>query len=59
MRSMIEAQPLARIDYAAITDTDRLDARVLVPADMPTLVSLAVYVGATRLRDNIMLNGEL
>lgn len=59
MRSMIEAQPLARIDYAAITDIDRLDARVLVPGDLPTLVSLAVYIGATRLTDNIVLEGEL
>ncbi len=59
IRSMIEAQPLARIDYVAITDTDRLDARDSVPGDTPTLVSLAVYIGATRLTDNIVLDGEL
>lgn len=59
MRSMIEAEPLARIDYVAITDTDRLDARDSVPGDTPTLVSLAVYIGATRLTDNIVLDGEL
>lgn len=59
MRSMIEAEPLARIDYVAITDTNRLDPVEPVPADSPTLVSLAVYIGATRLTDNIVLNGEL
>jgi len=59
MRTMIEAEPLARIDYVAITDTDRLDPVEVIPADSPTLVSLAVYIGATRLTDNIVLNGEL
>jgi len=59
MRSQIEAEPLARIDYVAITDADRLDPIDSVPAASPTLVSLAVYIGATRLTDNIVLNGEL
>ena len=59
MRAMIEAEPLARIDYVAITDTDRLDPVEPVPTHSPTLVSLAVYIGATRLTDNIVLNGEL
>jgi pantoate--beta-alanine ligase len=59
MLSVIEAEPLARIDYVAVTDTDRLDPVVAVPATSPTLVSLAVYIGATRLTDNIVLNGEL
>lgn len=59
MRSVIEAEPLARIDYVAVTDTDRLDALDVVPADSPALVLLAVYIGATRLTDNIVLNGEL
>jgi len=59
MRSIIEAEPLARIDYVAITDTERLKALELVPGDAPSLVSLAVYIGATRLRDNIVLDGEL
>lgn len=59
MRSIIEAEPLARIDYVAITDTERLDRVDTIPAAAPTLVSLAAYIGATRLRDNIVLNGEL
>lgn len=59
MRSMIEAEPLARIDYIGVTDIDRLEPVELIPGDSPTLVSLAVYIGATRLTDNIVLNGEL
>ncbi|HXF38308.1 MAG TPA: pantoate--beta-alanine ligase [Blastocatellia bacterium] len=59
MRSQIEAEPLARIDYVAITDAQHLDPIDVVPAASPSLVSLAVYIGATRLTDNIVLNGEL
>jgi pantoate--beta-alanine ligase len=59
MRSVIEAEPLARVDYIATTDTDRLDPVELIPANSPTLVSMAVYIGATRLTDNIVINGEL
>lgn len=59
MRSGIEAEPLARVDYVAVSDIDRLDPVDTVPAASPTLVSMAVYIGATRLTDNIVLNGEL
>jgi pantoate--beta-alanine ligase len=59
MRLMIEAESLARVDYVAITDTDRLDPIVLLTGEKTTLVSLAVYIGATRLTDNIVLDGEL
>jgi len=59
MSSLIEAEPLARIDYVGVTDIDRLDPLETIPADFPTLVSLAVYIGATRLTDNVVLNGEL
>ncbi|HXG66136.1 MAG TPA: pantoate--beta-alanine ligase [Blastocatellia bacterium] len=59
MRSVIEAEPLARLDYAAITDTTSLEPLDHVRPDEPALVSLAVYFGSTRLIDNIVLNGEL
>jgi pantoate--beta-alanine ligase len=59
MRSIIEAEPLARIDYIALTDTDRLDPVEAIPNDRPTLVSMAVFIGQTRLIDNIVLNGDL
>ena len=59
MRSLIEAEPLARLDYLAITDTVKLDPLETIPADEPTLISLAVFLGNTRLIDNIVLNGDL
>lgn len=59
MQAIIEAEPLARIDYVAITDTEQLDRLDAIPVAAPTLVSLAAYIGATRLTDNIVLNGEL
>jgi pantoate--beta-alanine ligase len=59
MRGVIEAEPLAKIDYIAITDTDRLDPLATIPSGVPTLVSTAVFVGATRLIDNIVINGEI
>ena len=54
VRSTIESQPLARIDYVSINDAetlqklDKLDER-------PALLSLAVFFGKTRLIDNIVL----
>ena len=59
MRSALEAQPLARIDYIGVTDVDRLDDVDVVASDAPTLVSIAVFIGKTRLTDNIVLNGEI
>jgi pantoate--beta-alanine ligase len=59
IRLMMDAEPLARIDYIAITDTEQLDPVEAIPPGSPTLVSGAVYIGATRLTDNIVLNGEL
>jgi len=59
MQTIIEAEPLARIDYLAITETARLDPVSVVPADRPTLVSMAVFIGTTRLIDNIVVNGEI
>jgi pantoate--beta-alanine ligase len=59
MRALIESEPLARVDYLAITDTVDLDPVETVPSAKPTLVSIAVFIGETRLVDNIVLNGEL
>lgn len=59
MRALIEAEPLARLDYIAITDTETLDSVETISADRPTLISLAVFIGNTRLIDNIVFNGEL
>ena len=59
MRSVIESEPLARIDYVAITDTTNLGPVETIPTTKPILVSMAVFIGETRLVDNIVLNGEL
>jgi len=57
MRKEIEKEPLAQIDYIAITDTEHLD-----PVDDLTgqnaLVSVAAYFGKARLIDNVILSDE-
>lgn len=53
MRALIEGEPLARIDYISIADAETLDE--LERIDGPALVSLGVYIGKTRLIDNIIL----
>ena len=54
VRSTIEAQPLARIDYVSINDAMTL-AKLEKLDDHPALLSLAVFVGQTRLIDNVVL----
>ena len=57
MEKEMQREPLAKIEYIAITDTERLD-----PLDdlshRSALVSLAVRFGAARLIDNVILNDE-
>lgn len=54
VRKEIEKEPLARIDYIAIADTERLDALEDL-TDQNALVSVAVYFGKARLTDNAIL----
>lgn len=54
VRSTIDSEPLARIDYVAISDADTL-GKIDDVEDGPALLSLAVYVGKTRLIDNVIL----
>jgi pantoate--beta-alanine ligase len=54
VRSTIDNEPLARIDYVAVSDAVTLDKLDNVE-DSPALLSLAVYIGRTRLIDNVML----
>ena len=51
---MIEAEPLARIDYIAIVDADTLTDLNIVKGK--ALIALAVFVGKTRLIDNVVLD---
>lgn len=55
VRSTIEGEPRARLDYVSVADAetleklDRLDER-------PVLIAVAAYIGKTRLIDNTILN---
>ena len=53
LRELITAEPLARIDYVTVCDPQTLQA-VDRLADA-VLVALAVFVGATRLIDNVVI----
>jgi pantoate--beta-alanine ligase len=59
MRNMIEAEPLARIDYVVIAETERLEPITAISDDRPTLVALAVQIGRTRLIDNFIFNSTI
>jgi len=53
MRRLIEQEPSARIDYAAV-----VDAETLAPVERVTgrvLVALAVWIGCVRLIDNLVV----
>ena len=54
VRSMIEKEPLARIDYVSINDNETLEVLDKVD-DRPALLSAAVFIGKTRLIDNVVL----
>jgi pantoate--beta-alanine ligase len=53
MRDCINAEALASIDYVSLADTKSLEELAIV--DRPTLVSLAVRIGETRLIDNVLM----
>lgn len=56
MRQIIEAEPLARIDYVAIVDNESLEPISIIEDNKPVLIPLAVYISKVRLIDNITLN---
>ena len=51
IRSLIEAEPLARVDYVEAVDPLDLDSVAEIRGDV--LIALAVFVGSIRLIDNI------
>jgi pantoate--beta-alanine ligase len=57
VRSTIEKEPLARIDYVSLNDAETL-AKLDKLDDRPALLSLAVFFGKTRLLDNIVLGSQ-
>ena len=48
--AVIEAEPLAKIDYVSMVDA--LTMQPVEKADRSVLVAMAVYIGKTRLIDN-------
>lgn len=50
MKKVIEAEPLARIDYVQVVDA--LNMQPVEKVDKSVLVAMAVYIGKTRLIDN-------
>ena len=52
MRDIINAEPLARIDYVSMVDV--YDMQPVEKADRDVLVAMAVYIGKTRLIDNFI-----
>ena len=54
MRTMIETEPLARIDYVALCDPETL--KPLDHIEGPMLAALAVRFGETRLIDNLLIS---
>ena len=56
MQRVLDAEPLARIDYVSVADPDTLAE--LQQIEGPALVSLAIRIGDTRLIDNVVLGAE-
>jgi pantoate--beta-alanine ligase len=55
VRSILETEPLARIDYVEAVDPGTLEPVAEVRGEV--LLALAVFIGATRLIDNVRLRG--
>lgn len=53
IRRRIERGSLAKIDYVAVVDPETLQAKE--PKELPVLLATAVFFGATRLIDNILV----
>ena len=52
MKAIIEAEPLARIDYVEMVEWDTIE--ITRDLSKPVLVAIAVYIGKTRLIDNFI-----
>ncbi len=53
MRGVIEAEPMAKIDYVEMVDADSIEP--LTKAKGRVLTAVAVYIGSTRLIDNFIM----
>ena len=55
VRNTIEKEPIARIDYVSINDAETLEQLERIDDEQQALMSLAVFIGKTRLIDNVTL----
>jgi pantoate--beta-alanine ligase len=55
VRSTIETEPHARLDYVSIVDAETLETLEKIE-ERPVLIAVAAYIGKTRLIDNIVVN---
>ncbi len=55
VRSQVEAEPRARLEYVAVVDADTMEKLERLPEDRPVLIALAARLGNTRLIDNIVI----
>ncbi|HJZ79359.1 MAG TPA: pantoate--beta-alanine ligase, partial [Pyrinomonadaceae bacterium] len=55
VRETIESEPSVRIDYVSINDAVSLEPLDRLDDEQPALLSLAAFVGKTRLIDNVVL----
>ena len=55
VRSTIELEPRARVDYVQVVDADSLEHIERID-ERPVLIAVAAYIGKTRLIDNVILN---
>lgn len=53
VHAVLAAEPLARLDYAELVDAETIEPVETV--DRPAVLALAVFIGRTRLIDNILL----
>ncbi|MFN2531899.1 MAG: pantoate--beta-alanine ligase [Pyrinomonadaceae bacterium] len=55
VRTKIESEPRARVDYVSVTDADTMEKLDKLD-DKSILIAVAAYIGKTRLIDNTILN---
>lgn len=53
IKTEIEAEPLAKVDYISIVDLKNLDQ--IPKIDGPVLIAIAVFIGKVRLIDNLII----
>ena len=52
MKKIIEAEPMARLDYVELVDADTIEP--VEKAEGRVLAAVAAYIGPTRLIDNFI-----